>query len=247
MRRLSGISGYETEMAGCGREDFWPIVAIEGAKMGQKSGPAKKPAEQVIREIRRSTRGQFSASFRVCAARTVSPSCAAARGLSRTSIIAGQRNSWREAPGRRHWRAATSDEVKALCQEASAPKEVVAELTLKNRLLKKSAIGLGRTAHEIPRRQEAGDHPAGRAIPLPDTPHLGEDNVIQLALDQPALSPRELAVRFTGTESCFVSEASVYRLLKARDLIASPAVIVIKAADAFNDKTIAPNQLWQTD
>ena len=73
------------------------------------------------------------------------------------------------------------------------------------------------------------------------------DNLIQLALDQPALSPRELAVRFTDTESYFVSEASVYRLLKARDLIASPAFIVIEAADAFKDKTTAPNQLWQTD
>jgi transposase len=40
-------------------------------------------------------------------------------------------------------RAATSEEVKALRQEASALKEVVAELTLENRLLKKSAIGAG--------------------------------------------------------------------------------------------------------
>ena len=71
--------------------------------------------------------------------------------------------------------------------------------------------------------------------------------IIQLALDEPALSPRELAVRFTDSESYFVSEASVYRLLKAHDLIASPAFIVIKAADAFKDKTTAPNQLWQTD
>jgi hypothetical protein len=45
----------------------------------------------------------------------------------------------------------------------------------------------------------------------------------------------------------FVSEASVYRLLKAHDLIASPAFIVMKAADAFKDKTTAPNELWQTD
>jgi putative transposase len=44
-----------------------------------------------------------------------------------------------------------------------------------------------------------------------------------------------------------VSEASVYRLLKAHDLITSPAYIVIKAADEFRDKTTAPNQLWQTD
>jgi len=70
---------------------------------------------------------------------------------------------------------------------------------------------------------------------------------VQLALDEPELSPRELAVQFTDTESYFVSEASVYRLLKAHDLISSPAFIVIKAADEFKDKTTAPNQLWQTD
>src|SRR5215471_14010945 len=70
---------------------------------------------------------------------------------------------------------------------------------------------------------------------------------LQLALDEPALSPRELAVRFTDKENYFVSEASVYRLLKAHDLITSPAFVVIKAADAFKDKTTAPNQIWQTD
>jgi putative transposase len=73
------------------------------------------------------------------------------------------------------------------------------------------------------------------------------ERIRMLALGEPALSPRELAVRFTDTESYFVSEASVYRLLKALDLIASPAFIVVKAADEFKDKTTAPNQLWQTD
>ena len=73
------------------------------------------------------------------------------------------------------------------------------------------------------------------------------DQVVDLALDEPELSPRELAVRFTDTKSYFVSEASVYRLLKAHDLIASPAFIVIKAANEFRDKTTAINQLWQTD
>jgi transposase len=58
-------------------------------------------------------------------------------------------------------RAATSDKVKELRREASALKEVVAELTLENRLLKKARSGLGRTAHEISRRREVGDHPAG--------------------------------------------------------------------------------------
>jgi len=54
-------------------------------------------------------------------------------------------------------------------------------------------------------------------------------------------------VRFTDERRYFVSEATVYRLLKAQDLITSPAYIVVKAADEFRDKTTAPNQLWQTD
>ncbi|WP_163566490.1 helix-turn-helix domain-containing protein, partial [Klebsiella pneumoniae] len=65
------------------------------------------------------------------------------------------------------------------------------------------------------------------------------DRIVDLALDKPELSPRELAVTFTDTENYFVSEASVYRLLKANDLITSPAFIVIKAADEFRDKTTA--------
>lgn len=71
--------------------------------------------------------------------------------------------------------------------------------------------------------------------------------IVDLALEEPELSPRELAVRFTDTKGYFVSEASVYRLLKAQDLITSPAFVVIKAASEFRDKTTAPNQLWQTD
>ncbi len=53
--------------------------------------------------------------------------------------------------------------------------------------------------------------------------------IITLALEQPELSPRELAVRFTDERRYFVSEASVYRLLKAQDLITSPAHIIVKA------------------
>ena len=71
--------------------------------------------------------------------------------------------------------------------------------------------------------------------------------IVDLALEEPELSPRELAVRFTDTKGYFVSETSVYRILKAHDLITSPAFVVIKAADEFRDKTTAPNQLWQTD
>jgi len=73
------------------------------------------------------------------------------------------------------------------------------------------------------------------------------ERIVDMALEEPELSPRELAVRFTDTQSYFVSEASVYRLLSAHDLITSPAFVVIKAASEFRDKTTAINQMWQTD
>jgi putative transposase len=88
--------------------------------------------------------------------------------------------------------------------------------------------------------------PAPRRVwnKLPDTV---AGAVLELALKEPALSPRELAVSFVEQQRYFVSESSVYRLLKAHDLITSPAFIQMKAADSFAQPTSAPNQLWQTD
>lgn len=67
--------------------------------------------------------------------------------------------------------------------------------------------------------------------------------VVDFALKETELSPRELAVTFTDQERYFVSESTVYRVLKAHDLITSPAFIVLKAADEFQHKTTAINQL----
>ena len=71
--------------------------------------------------------------------------------------------------------------------------------------------------------------------------------LLEMALDDSELSPRELAVRFTDERQYFISEATVYRILKAHDLVTSPAWIVLKAADQFAQPTTAINQLWQTD
>lgn len=71
--------------------------------------------------------------------------------------------------------------------------------------------------------------------------------LVERELDLPELSPRELAVRFTDERRYFVSEATAYRILKAHDLVTSPAWIVLKAADQFDQPTTAINQLWQTD
>ena len=60
--------------------------------------------------------------------------------------------------------------------------------------------------------------------------------IVDLALAEPSLSPRELSVKYTDTYRYYVSESTVYRLLKAKDRIASPAFIVLQAADRFRHR-----------
>jgi len=78
-------------------------------------------------------------------------------------------------------------------------------------------------------------------------PQTKRKQLVAMALDEPELSPRELAVRYTTEHEYFISEATVYRILKEHDLVTSPAWIVMKAADRFDQPTTAINQLWQTD
>ena len=120
--------------------------------MGQKSGPVKEPAEQVVKGIRRATRRQFSAEEKI---RIVLSGLRGEDSIAelcrREGIMQNLYYRWSKEfleAGKKRLagdtaRAATSDEVKDLRQESGALKEVVAELTLENRLLKKSVIGTG--------------------------------------------------------------------------------------------------------
>jgi len=78
-------------------------------------------------------------------------------------------------------------------------------------------------------------------------PDHEREEVVKVALEQPEKSPRELAFHITDTKEWFISESSVYRILKSRDLITSPTHIVMKAADRFKDPPARVNELWQTD
>ena len=71
--------------------------------------------------------------------------------------------------------------------------------------------------------------------------------VVEVALEHPALSPRELAVKLTDEQQVFISESSVYRILKAQGLITTPAHILLSAAGEFKDKPCFVHQMWQTD
>jgi len=78
-------------------------------------------------------------------------------------------------------------------------------------------------------------------------PDQVKQQVVEIALEHPEKSPRELPWHITDPPEYFISESSVYRTLKAYDLITSPAYILLKAADKFKHPTVRINELWQTD
>ena len=71
--------------------------------------------------------------------------------------------------------------------------------------------------------------------------------VVDVALAKPEMSPRDVAWHVTDNEGLFVSESSVYRILKDFDLVTSPHYIVISAKEKFDHPTRRVHELWQTD
>ena len=120
--------------------------------MRHKSRPAREPADQVVRDIRRATRRHFSAEDKI---RVVLEGLRGEDSIAelcrRERIVQNLYYRWSKEfleAGKKRLagdtaREATSDEVKDLRREASALKEVVADLTLENRLLKKSVTADG--------------------------------------------------------------------------------------------------------
>ena len=120
--------------------------------MRQKPGPTKEPAEQVVKDIRRATRKHYSAEEKIrivleglrgedsiaelCRREGIPPNVY--YRWSKDFLEAGKKRLSGDTA-----REATSDEVKGLRREATALKEVVADLTLENGLLKKSMVGDG--------------------------------------------------------------------------------------------------------
>jgi len=78
-------------------------------------------------------------------------------------------------------------------------------------------------------------------------PPWEKKKVVAIALKHPEMSPRELACYITDKRKYYLSESTVYRILKAHDLVTSPVYTVVTALDTFPHPTKAPNQLWQTD
>ena len=78
-------------------------------------------------------------------------------------------------------------------------------------------------------------------------PEWEKDRVTEVAKEYPERSCREIACLVTDKYEYFISESSVYRILKARGLVSSPAYRIISAGEKFEHPTKRVNELWQTD
>jgi transposase InsO family protein/transposase-like protein len=78
-------------------------------------------------------------------------------------------------------------------------------------------------------------------------PESVQNEIVDLALKHPEESSRQLAWKFTDEQEYFISESSVYRILKNFDLVQSPAFMMVGAKDKFENPTTSVNELWQTD
>ena len=119
--------------------------------MRHKSGP-HGTAEKHVKDIRRATRKQYSAEEKIrIVLEGLRGEYSIAELCRREGIAQSLYYSWSKEfleAGKKRLagdtaREASTSEVKILRREARDLKEVVAELTLENRLLKKSMIGDG--------------------------------------------------------------------------------------------------------
>ena len=120
--------------------------------MKPKSSSSKKPAEQVVKDIRRKTRRHFSAEDKIRIVLdglrgddSIAELCRR-EGIAQSLYYTWSKEFMEAGKCRLAGdtaRAATTDEVKDLRREARDLKECVADLTLENRLLKKSMIADG--------------------------------------------------------------------------------------------------------
>lgn len=78
-------------------------------------------------------------------------------------------------------------------------------------------------------------------------PDKEKELVISIALEFTDLSPRELSCKLSDERGIFISESSVYRILKSKGLVTTPSHILLAASNEYTRKTMFVHQMWQTD
>jgi putative transposase len=91
------------------------------------------------------------------------------------------------------------------------------------------------------------DNKGGSAIPWNKIRPEEVSQILAEASASPQLSCRQLAWRVTDSGSAYVSESTVYRILKREGLIKPAEIVGFKAGKEYHRKTKQPNELWASD
>lgn len=100
------------------------------------------------------------------------------------------------------------------------------------------------------KRQEAGrleDSKGGSRRSWNKLRPQEQQTILARAREHPELSSRQLALRITDTEGFYVSESTVYRILKREGLVKAAEVVGFKAEKQYHRQTSRPHELWATD
>jgi len=112
-------------------------------------------------------------------------------------------------------------------------------------------LGLPKSTYYRWRKRQAEgrlhDRKGGSPTPWNKLRAEEEEKVLILARASPELSARQLALRVVDTEGVYLSESTVYRVLKREGLIKPAEVVGFKAGKEYHRKTKRPNELWATD
>jgi len=136
---------------------------------------------------------------------------------------------------------------------AAAKREILA-LVADSRLPRRRALerlGLPKsTYYRWLRRQAEGrlqDKKGGSSIPWNKLRPEEEATILTQARASPELSARQLALKLVDSGGWYVSESTVFRILKRDGLIKPAEIVGFKAGKEYHRKTKRPNELWATD
>ena len=112
-------------------------------------------------------------------------------------------------------------------------------------------LGLSKsTYYRWLRRQSEGrlqDRQGGSRVPWNKLRPEEVAKILSRARASPELSSRQLALKLVDTEGWYVSESTVFRILKQEGLIKPTEIIGFKAGKEYHRKTQRANELWATD
>jgi len=136
--------------------------------------------------------------------------------------------------------AAEKSEILALVADSGLPRQ---------RALRE--LGLPKsTYYRWLRRQAEGrleDRKGGSPTPWNKLRPKEEERILAQARASPELSSRQLALRIIDTEGWYISESTVFRILKREGLIKPAEIVGFKAGKEYHRKMKRPNELWATD